>query len=214
MTRVAINGFGRIGRVAARLLQNHPTIKLVAINDLANTETLAHLFKYDSVHGIFNGKISTEKDLLIIDSKKVKITSEKDPANLPWSNLNIDLVIESTGMFRTKELASKHLSAGAKRVIISAPAGSDDIKTVVLGSNDHDIDGNETILSNASCTTNAAAPLIKILNDLCDIENVSLTTIHSYTNDQDLHEEPEQELYPLFLQLQELLKLLLKFSPN
>lgn len=194
MTRVAINGFGRIGRVVARLLQNHPTIQLVAINDLADTKTLAHLFKYDSVHGVFNGEVLTEKDHLIINGQKIRITTEKEPQNLPWLSLNIDIVIESTGMFRSKELASKHLNAGAKKVIISAPAQGDDLKTIVIGSNDHILNGTEVILSNASCTTNAAAPLIKVLNDLCGIENVSLTTVHSYTNDQDLHDSPHKDL--------------------
>jgi glyceraldehyde 3-phosphate dehydrogenase (phosphorylating) len=194
MIRVAINGFGRIGRVFTRAIQNHPNIELVAINDLADTNTLAHLLKYDSVHGKFDGTISTSDDSLIINKNPTKILTEKNPENLPWADLNIDIAIECTGLFRTKELASKHIAAGAKKVIISAPSKSDDIKTIVLGINENSIDGTEEILSNASCTTNATAPLIKVLNDLCGIETVHLTTVHSYTNDQKLHDTPHSDL--------------------
>ena len=158
MTKVAINGFGRIGRMVTRVLQNHPSIELVAINDLTDAKTLAHLFKYDSVHGRFNGTVKATADEIIINGKSVKIISEKDPAKLPWKSLNIDIVIESTGRFLTKELAQAHINAGAKKVILSAPPKSDDVPTVVLGINDEIITGNENIISNASCTTNAAAP--------------------------------------------------------
>ncbi|PCJ26797.1 MAG: type I glyceraldehyde-3-phosphate dehydrogenase [Flavobacteriales bacterium] len=194
MIRVAINGFGRIGRVFTRAIQNHPNIELIAINDLADTKTLAHLLKYDSVHRKFDGNISTIGNDLVINQKTIKIFTERDPGNLPWAALNIDVVIESTGLFRTKESAGKHITAGAKKVIISAPAKDDDIKTIVLGVNENDIDGTEEILSNASCTTNAAAPLIKVLNELCSVENAFLTTIHSYTNDQGLHDAPHSDL--------------------
>lgn len=194
MIRVAINGFGRIGRVLTRLIQEEPTIELVAINDLATPNTLAHLFKYDSVHGQFKGIVSTENNHLIINNKPVFISSESNPEHLPWLNMNIDIVIECTGKFKTKAFATKHLNAGAKKVIISAPSLDEDVKTVVIGSNDNCIDGSEEILSNASCTTNAAAPLIKILNEQFNIENVSLTTVHSYTNDQDLHDSPHKDL--------------------
>ncbi|MCO6499127.1 MAG: type I glyceraldehyde-3-phosphate dehydrogenase [Vicingus serpentipes] len=194
MVRVAINGFGRIGRVFTRVIQDHPNIQLVAINDLADTKTLAHLLKYDSVHGHFDGDIDISGDDLLINQHPVKILTERNPEELPWASLGIDIVIESTGLFRTKELASKHIIAGAKKVIISAPSKSNDLKTVVLGINEHSIDGTENILSNASCTTNATAPLIKVLDDLCGIETAFLTTVHSYTNDQKLHDAPHEDL--------------------
>jgi len=194
MIKVAINGFGRIGRVFTRAIQNHPNIQLVAINDLADTKTLAHLLKYDSVHGKFDGSITTNGEDLILNDSTIKILTERNPENLPWANLDVDVVIESTGLFRTKEQASKHLAAGAKKVIISAPAKSDDVKTVVLGINEGLIDGTETVLSNASCTTNATAPIIKVLKELCGLETVHLTTVHSYTNDQRLHDAPHSDL--------------------
>jgi len=194
MIRVAINGFGRIGRVFTRVIQNHPNIQLVAINDLADTNTLAHLLKYDSVHGHFNGEISTDGEDLIINQHPVKILTERNPEELPWAPLGIDIVIESTGLFRTRELASKHIAAGAKKVIISAPSKSEDVKTIVLGINEDLLDGSEEILSNASCTTNATAPLIKVLDELCGIEVAFLTTVHSYTNDQKLHDAPHADL--------------------
>lgn len=194
MTKVAINGFGRIGRMVTRVLQNHPSIELVAINDLTDAKTLAHLFKYDSVHGRFNGTVEAKANEIIINGKSVKITSEKDPANLPWKSLNIDVVIESTGRFLTKELAQAHINAGAKKVILSAPPKSDDVPTVVLGINDEIITGNEEIISNASCTTNAAAPLIKVLHDFYHIESAYITTVHSYTGDQSLHDSPHKDL--------------------
>jgi glyceraldehyde 3-phosphate dehydrogenase len=194
MTKVAINGFGRIGRMVTRVLQNHPSIELVAINDLTDAKTLAHLFKYDSVHGRFNGTVKATADEIIINGKSVKIISEKDPAKLPWKSLNIDIVIESTGRFLTKELAQAHINAGAKKVILSAPPKSDDVPTVVLGINDEIITGNENIISNASCTTNAAAPLIKVLHDFYHIESAYITTVHSYTGDQSLHDSPHRDL--------------------
>ncbi len=194
MIKVAINGFGRIGRVAARIIQDKKNMELVAINDLTDANTLAHLFKYDSVHGKFKGTVVVAGNDLIINEKKVKITAERDPENLPWKNLDVDVVIESTGIFKTTALASKHLKAGAKKVIISAPAKGEKLTTIVVGINDKEIVNSETIYSNASCTTNASAPLIKVLNDLCDIEHVFLTTVHSYTNDQGLHDSPHTDL--------------------
>ena len=194
MIRVAINGFGRIGRSLTRVLQQYETIEIVAINDLADSNTLAHLLKYDSVHGKFDGKITSTKQSISINGKSIQILNEKDPKNLPWTSLNIDIVIESTGLFLTRELASQHLTAGAKRVILSAPPKSEDIKTVVLGINDKNIDGTEEITSNASCTTNAAAPLIKVLHDLYHIESAYITTVHSYTSDQTLHDAPHKDL--------------------
>ncbi|MDG1476131.1 MAG: type I glyceraldehyde-3-phosphate dehydrogenase [Vicingaceae bacterium] len=194
MIRIAINGFGRIGRSLTRALQQHNNIELVAINDLANAKTLAHLLKYDSIHGKFNREISSTENTILINGKAIQILNEKDPKNLPWAELKIDIVIESTGIFLTKELASQHLTAGAKRVILSAPPKSEDVKTVVLGINDDNIDGTEEIISNASCTTNAAAPLIKVLHDLYHIESAYITTVHSYTGDQTLHDAPHRDL--------------------
>lgn len=194
MIRVAINGFGRIGRTVTRVIQSHSNIELVAINDLTDAKTLAHLLKYDSVHGRFNGTIDSKANEIIINGKSVKIINEKDPANLPWKDLNIDIVIESTGKFLTKDLAQAHISAGAKKVILSAPPKSDDVSTVVLGINDDIITGKEEIISNASCTTNAAAPLIKVLHDFYHIESAYITTVHSYTGDQSLHDSPHKDL--------------------
>jgi glyceraldehyde 3-phosphate dehydrogenase len=193
MIRLAINGFGRIGRMAARVVQQHEGIELVAINDLADVKTLGHLFKYDSVHGRFNGTIGTTEDGLVINGAKVKLFSQKSPKDLPWKELNIDVVIESTGFFRKREDANLHIEAGAKKVIISAPASSDDVATVVLGIND-EIIKDQTIFSNASCTTNSLAPLVKILDELCEIESGYITTIHSYTGDQRLHDAPHKDL--------------------
>jgi len=192
--RLAINGFGRIGRVFTRAIQSNDNIELVAINDLSDTVTLAHLLKYDSVHRGFNGTISSTGNEIIINGNKVKVFNEKDPENLPWSTLNVDLVVESTGLFRTKALAIKHIKAGAKKVILSAPAKEDGIRTVVMGINDDLIDGTEQIISNASCTTNCAAPMVKIIDELCGIQNGYITTIHSYTGDQRLHDAPHSDL--------------------
>lgn len=194
MIRVAINGFGRIGRMVAKIIQNHPNIELVAINDLGNTKTLAHLLKYDSVHGLFNETVTSTENELIINGKSVKIISEKSPENLPWAALNIDVVVESTGRFLTKETASGHLKAGAKKVILSAPPKTDDIISVVLGINEEVLQQNEDIISNASCTTNAAAPIIKVLHDLYHIQSAYITTVHSYTSDQNLHDAPHNDL--------------------
>jgi len=192
--RVAINGFGRIGRVFTRAIQDNNNIELVAINDLSDTVTLAHLLKYDSVHRGFNGTISAKENEIIINGNTVKVFNEKDPENLPWSSLNVDVVVEATGVFRTRALASKHIKAGAKKVILSAPAKEDGIRTVVMGINDDLIDGTEQIISNASCTTNCAAPMVKIIDELCGIQNGYITTIHSYTGDQRLHDAPHSDL--------------------
>jgi len=192
--RVAINGFGRIGRVFTRAIQDNNNIELVAINDLSDTVTLAHLLKYDSVHRGFNGTISAKENEIIINGNTVKVFNEKDPENLPWSSLNVDVVVEATGVFRTRALASKHIKAGANKVILSAPAKEDGIRTVVMGINDDLIDGTEQIISNASCTTNCAAPMVKIIDELCGIQNGYITTIHSYTGDQRLHDAPHSDL--------------------
>jgi glyceraldehyde 3-phosphate dehydrogenase len=194
MIRVAINGFGRIGRMTTRVLLERDKVEIVAINDLADTATLAHLFKYDSVHGGFEGSVDAKKDLVVINGHSIAFSKERNPENLPWKELKIDLVIEATGLFRTREKASKHLIAGAKKVIISAPAKDADIKTIVLGINDAILDGSENILSNASCTTNSLAPLVKVIDELCGIESGYITTIHSYTGDQKLHDAPHRDL--------------------
>ena len=192
--RIAINGFGRIGRVTARLLLQRNDVELVAVNDLTDNHTLAHLFKYDSIHGVFAGEVGYDEDHLILGGTTIKAFAEKDPSALPWKKLGIDVVIECTGHFLTRELASLHLKAGARKVLLSAPAKDVDIKTVVLGVNDHLIDGTETIVSNASCTTNCAAPMILGVLELCGIEDGFITTVHSYTGDQRLHDAPHKDL--------------------
>jgi glyceraldehyde 3-phosphate dehydrogenase len=191
-TKIAINGFGRIGRNVFRLLLNHPTIEVVAINDIADNRTMAHLIKYDSIHGVLPCEVSHDEHSIIVDGKHYAFFHEKDIANLPWHN--VDFVIESTGKFKTFEEISKHLKAGAKRVILSAPSEVPEIKTVVLGVNENILDGSELIVSNASCTTNNAAPMIKVINELCGIEQAYITTVHSYTTDQSLHDQPHKDL--------------------
>ncbi|MCG3168015.1 MAG: Glyceraldehyde-3-phosphate dehydrogenase [Bacteroidia bacterium] len=194
MKKIAINGFGRIGRITLRALLERNKVEVVAINDLTDTITLAHLFKYDSVHRKFNGTVEAGADFLIINGKKIKVFAEKDPSNLPWKELAVDFVIECTGKFTKSSEASVHLTAGAKRVIISAPASGDDVKTVVLGVNESILDGTEKILSNASCTTNCGAPMIKVLDDNWGVESCYISTVHSYTGDQRLHDAPHKDL--------------------
>jgi len=193
-TKIAINGFGRIGRNLFRLLINHPSIEVVAINDIADARTMAHLIKYDSIHGILPHEVSHTEDNLIIDGKPYIFLRKKNAENLDWKSLDIDIVIEATGKFKTLEDANKHLEAGAKRVILSAPPEDDRIKTVVLGVNEHILDGTEKVISNASCTTNNAAPMMKVINDLCGIEQAYITTVHSYTTEQSLHDQPHKDL--------------------
>ena len=192
--RVAINGFGRIGRNLFRLLLNHPNIEVVAINDIADIKTMSHLVKYDSIHGVLQRNISTKNEILLIDDLKFQFFHESDISKLPWKALNIDFIIEATGKFKTTETAQLHLLAGAKKVILSAPPEDDKIKTVVLGVNEHILDGSETIISNSSCTTNNAAPMLKIIQELCGIEQAYITTVHSYTTDQSLHDQPHKDL--------------------
>lgn len=192
--KVAINGFGRIGRVTARAILTRNDMELVAINDLTDAKTLAHLFKYDSVHRTFPGEVSTTENAIIINGKHVKVYAEKDPENIPWKNHDVDVVIESTGFFLTEESAGKHIKAGAKKVIISAPAKGENLKTIVKGVNDQVLTGHEIIISNASCTTNCAAPMVKVIDEFCGIENGFLTTVHSYTGDQRLHDAPHKDL--------------------
>ncbi len=191
--RVAINGFGRIGRVYLRNAIKDPNIEIVAINDITDTTTLAHLLKYDSVHRAFDGTVKAGKDLIEVNGKKIIVTASKDPATLPWKQLAIDVVIECTGHFTDKAGAQKHITAGAKKVIISAPSQDDAIKSVVLGVNDHILSKDDIIVSNASCTTNCAAPMLKVLEQF-GIEDAFITTVHSYTNDQRIHDAPHKDL--------------------
>jgi glyceraldehyde 3-phosphate dehydrogenase len=193
-TRIAINGFGRIGRNLFRLLINHPKIEVIAVNDIADAATMAHLLKYDSIHGILPLEVKHAADNLIVDGKPYAYISEKDIENLDWVAHNIDIVIESTGRIKKSEEAQKHIDSGAKKVILSAPPEDDRIKTIVLGVNEHTLDGTEIVVSNASCTTNNAAPMMKIINELCGIEQAYITTVHSYTTDQSLHDQPHKDL--------------------
>lgn len=194
MINVAINGFGRIGRRVFRLLQNHKNIQVVAINDLADAKTLSHLLKYDSVHGIFNGEVSHSGNQIIANKRGILLLNQKHPKDINWTPFNVDFVIESTGKFKLSSELQHHINNGAKQVILSVPALEDDIKTIVLGVNDDSIDGTETIISNASCTTNNAAPMINIINKLCGINQAYITTVHSYTTDQSLHDQPHRDL--------------------
>ncbi|TAE18065.1 MAG: type I glyceraldehyde-3-phosphate dehydrogenase [Bacteroidetes bacterium] len=191
--KVAINGFGRIGRISFRALLEKSNVQVVAINDLTSTATLAHLLKYDSVHGRFNGTVSYDSENLIVNGTAIPVSAEKDPKNLPWAKYGVDVVLESTGRFVDEAGAGGHLTAGAKKVIISAPAKGD-ITTIVLGVNDHILTGKETILSNASCTTNCLAPMAKVLDEAFGIEKGYITTIHAYTQDQLLQDGPHSDL--------------------
>ncbi len=190
---IAINGFGRIGRVFFRCAYNNPNINIVAINDITDATTLAHLLQYDSVHRKFPAKITHNETNLFVDGSPIKIFAQKDPANLPWKELDIDIVIESTGLFLDKESAQKHLDAGAKKIILSAPAKDDDIVTIVMGVNDDLLKPTDIIVSNASCTTNCASPMLMVLKQW-GIEEAYVTTVHSYTGDQRLHDAPHKDL--------------------
>lgn len=192
--KVAINGFGRIGRVTARILMQRENIELVAVNDRSDTKTLAHLLKYDSVHGVFKGEIKVEEKKIIVNGRTILVYSEAEPSLLPWKKLGIDVVIESTGHFLDRESAGKHLAAGAGKVIISAPPNGSDIKTIVLGVNEELLSKEDKIISNASCTTNCAAPMIKVLDENWGVEDGYITTVHSYTGDQRLHDAPHKDL--------------------
>lgn len=192
--KVAINGFGRIGRNLFRLLLTHAEIEVVAINDIADNRTMAHLIKYDSIHGVLPLAVTHNEEAILLDGKPYLFFHEKKIANLDWKALDIDFVIESTGKYKSFEDINAHIIAGAKKVILSAPAETDQIKTVVLGVNEHILDGSETIVSNASCTTNNAAPMIKVINELCGIKQAYITTVHSYTTDQSLHDQPHKDL--------------------
>lgn len=193
-TRIAINGFGRIGRNLFRLLINHPEIEVIAINDIADTKTMAHLIKYDSIHGVLPHTVSSDEKGIIIDGKHYLFFHQKKILNIDWKSNDIDYVIESTGKFKTFDELNAHILAGAKKVILSAPSEVDTIKTVVLGVNEEILDGTETIISNASCTTNNAAPMMKVIDELCGVKQAYITTIHSYTTDQSLHDQPHKDL--------------------
>jgi glyceraldehyde 3-phosphate dehydrogenase len=193
-TRIAINGFGRIGRNLFRLLLDHPSLEVVAINDIADTRTMAHLIKYDSIHGVLPREVTYDETSIIIDGKSYLFFHEREIARLDWGTHEIDFVVESTGKYKTFEEINQHILAGARKVILSAPSEVPEIKTVVLGVNEDILDGTETIISNASCTTNNAAPMIKVINELCGIAQAYITTVHSYTTDQSLHDQPHKDL--------------------
>ncbi|MEZ0538673.1 type I glyceraldehyde-3-phosphate dehydrogenase [Fibrella arboris] len=191
--KVAINGFGRIGRLSFRRLLEKENVEIVAINDLTDNATLAHLLKYDSVHGRFSGQVSADSTSITVNGKRINAYAERDPKLLPWKDLGVDVVLESTGRFVDEAGAGQHLTAGAKKVVISAPAKGN-IPTVVLGVNDNTLTGSETIISNASCTTNCLAPMAKVLDDNFGIEKGFMTTIHAYTADQNLQDAPHSDL--------------------
>ncbi|WP_299337247.1 type I glyceraldehyde-3-phosphate dehydrogenase [uncultured Psychroserpens sp.] len=194
MIRVAINGFGRIGRRVCRLIQERDDMCVVAVNDIANAKTLAHLLKYDSIHGVSKHDISATENEIIINGKVIPLLNQHHPKDIDWTPFDVDFVIEATGKFKTSEVLKQHINNGAKKVILSVPPIEDDIKTVVLGVNDNEIDGSEVIISNASCTTNNAAPMISVINKLCGVKQAYITTVHSYTTDQSLHDQPHKDL--------------------
>lgn len=194
MITIAINGFGRIGRRVFRLALQHPQLQIVAINDLADSRTLSHLLKYDSIHGVLNEAISFDDSHIIFNKTSIPLYNQSHPKTIDWSKVKPDFVIESTGKFKTKIELQYHINNGAKCVILSVPSLEDDIKTIVLGVNDDLLDGSETILSNASCTTNNAAPMISLIKKHLGIKQAYITTIHSYTTDQSLHDQPHRDL--------------------
>ncbi|PIF01653.1 MAG: type I glyceraldehyde-3-phosphate dehydrogenase [Maribacter sp.] len=191
---IGINGFGRIGRTLFRLLNGHPHLNVVAINDLADARTLAHLLKYDSIHGVWHNNITHDQNAIIVGDKKTMLGNAPSPEHIPWSDHNVDVVIECSGKFKTREALQHHITNGAKKVILSVPPVGESIKMVVFGVNEGMITTKDHIISNASCTTNNAAPMIKVIKDLCGIEQAYITTIHSYTTDQSLHDQPHNDL--------------------
>ncbi len=191
---IAINGFGRIGRNLFRLLIGHPHIRVVAVNDVADAPTLIHLLKYDSIHGVLKNEVRASEDGFIIDGNSVKLLNKSYPQELNWQNYKVDYVVEASGKFKTTEDLRHHLKEGVKKVILSVPPQDDKIKMVVLGVNEHILDGTEKIISNASCTTNNAAPMLKIIHDNFEVEQAYITTVHSYTSDQSLHDKPHRDL--------------------
>lgn len=194
MTKIGINGFGRIGRNVLRAAINEPEFDVVAVNNLTDAATLAHLLKYDSIEGIFDADVSVEGEYIVVNNKKIKVLAQTDPAKLPWGELGVEVVVESTGRFTQRDLAQKHIDAGAKKVIISAPAKNEDI-TIVMGVNEGEYNASEHhVISNASCTTNCLAPFTKVLLDNFGIETGLMTTVHSYTNDQKILDLPHKDL--------------------
>lgn len=195
MKRIGVNGFGRIGRYFTRMTLEDSTVDVTVVNDLSDINTLAHLFKYDSVHRKLKHEFRVDGNKLVFSNgKTIEFISERDPEKIPWSKYGVNIVLESTGIFRTEELASKHLVGGASKVILSAPAKGADVRTVVLGVNDQLLQKEDVVISNASCTTNSAAPMLQVMKGLCEIESAFITTIHSYTSDQRLHDAPHQDL--------------------
>ncbi|MBR3319698.1 type I glyceraldehyde-3-phosphate dehydrogenase [Candidatus Saccharibacteria bacterium] len=194
MVKLAINGFGRIGRNAFKIALERRDVEIVAINDLADTKTLAKLLQYDSSYGIFDEEVNYDENNLIVKGKKIRVLSEKDPAALPWKDMGIDVVIESTGLFTDPEKAKAHIDAGARKVVISAPAKGEGAKTIVIGVNEDTLDSSDVIISNASCTTNCIAPVMKILEDNFGIDKAMMTTVHSYTASQRLQDAPAKDL--------------------
>ena len=194
MIRVALNGFGRIGRRVFRLLHNNTQIEVVAINDLADAKTLSHLLKYDSIHGIFKESITHDDNHIIVDGKKIPLSNHSHPKDTNWEKYNVDIVVEASGKFKSRSDLQHHINNGAKKVILTVPPNDEDIPTVVLGVNDNILKKEETIISNASCTTNNAAPMIAVINELAEVKQAYITTVHSYTTDQSLHDQPHRDL--------------------
>jgi len=192
--RIAINGFGRIGRLVFKAANQQAGVEVVAVNDLTDAKTLGHLLKYDSVHGRYPGEVTVDGDNIVVDGKAVQVLSERNPADLPWKNLNVDIVVESTGIFRKRDQIAAHLDAGARKVLLSVPAKDEIDATIVLGVNDDDLKPEHKIVSNASCTTNCLAPIAKVLNDKFGLKNGLMTTIHAFTNDQMVLDAPHADL--------------------
>ncbi len=192
--RVGINGFGRIGRSLFRLLYQHPNIEVTAINDLSDARTLSHLLKYDSVHGQFPFEVSYNEEGILVEGKLFPLTSSHKLEDLKWSDFGVDTLVECTGQFKTEEKLKHHLYAGAKKVILSVPPSDDSVKMIVLGVNDHVLEEDDIMISNASCTTNNAAPMLKVIHDAFQVEQAYITTVHSYTSDQSLHDKPHRDL--------------------
>ena len=191
---IAINGFGRIGRNLFRLLLSHPVINVVAINDIHDAKSLSHLLKYDSIHRKFQADVSSTESEIIVNERKVPLLNFKNPSDIPWNDFEVDYVVEASGQFKTEETLKGHLKAGVKKVILSVPPQDENIKMVVLGVNEHILDGSERIISNASCTTNNAAPMLKLIHDHFEVTQAYITTVHSYTSDQSLHDKPHKDL--------------------
>jgi glyceraldehyde 3-phosphate dehydrogenase len=195
MKTIGVNGFGRIGRYFTRMTLDDPDVDVAVVNDIAGIHTLAHLFKYDSVHRRLQHNFQIKGEKIVFDNgKQIHFISEKKPENIQWTDLGVEIVLEATGKFRTKESVSKHFTGGAKKIILSAIAEDTDVRTVVIGVNDHLIQESDRIISNASCTTNSAAPMVKVMKELCNIESAFITTVHSYTSDQNLHDAPHSDL--------------------